>query len=220
MKGGLIKAIALLIVVIIILLVVLTRSTYRMYDWEYEGHNYEIYAGISESSYGYYAGQNIARGISSSNDYSYVTNFITTSDATITEIVGKLMQIARDAGMSSHELLSLTLAFVQSIPYSYDLVTYGVDDYWAYPVETLHRNQGDCEDKSFLFGTLVEAMGLDAVILMDSDHAAVGVDDPGVNGTYFLYEGVKYYYCETTEVGYEIGDPLPDGFDSAHVVQI
>ncbi len=187
--------------------------------WEYEGSNYTLSVSISKASYDSYADQDIARGLSS-EDYSYVTNFITTTDSIVIDVAGQLSEIANDAGMSSHQLLSMTLAFVQYITYSDDASTYGTDEYWAYPVETLYHETGDCEDKSFLYATLVEAMNMDAVVLIYSDHAAVGVDDSGASGTYYLHDNVKYYYCETTETGWEIGDRLPAGYNSAHIIDV
>ena len=39
-----------------------------------------------------------------------------------------------------------------------------------------------------------------------SDHVGVGIRlDDAENGTYFEYDGVKYYYVETTADGWNIG---------------
>lgn len=195
-------------------------TTKFTYAWQFENANFTVSLNISKQEFEQYADQSIARGVSSPSEYDYVKNFITLNDSTMIELASMLKGIANESGMSSHELLSLTLSFVQTIPYSTDAANYGVDEYWAYPVEVLYHDAGDCEDKSFLYATLVEEMGFDAVILIYSDHVAVGVNDTGVTGTYYLHDGVKYYYCETTEVGWQIGDRLPAGYNSAYVVDV
>jgi hypothetical protein len=190
------------------------------FTWEYDGVTYEIDIEISKNSYDDYADQSILRGIVSENNYDLVYDYITTSDETILEIVSMLEEIATEANMSEHELLSLALTFVQTIPYSYDSDTYDQDEYWAFPVETLYVGTGDCEDKSFLYASIVEAMGIDAIILLYDDHVAVGVDDDEVTGWYYEYNDVKYYYSETTVTGWDIGDELPQGYNSAEVIDV
>ena len=76
----------------------------------------------------------------------------------------------------------------------------------------LWDGQGDCEDSSALFASLMEALGYDAVLLLffgDSDgHAAIGISVSGASGTSYSYGGVEYYYAETTDTGTSIGvDP-------------
>jgi RNA polymerase subunit RPABC4/transcription elongation factor Spt4 len=190
------------------------------YTWEYDGATYEIELEISEDSYDQYADQSILRGMRTDNDYDLVYDFMTVSDDTILEVVELLQGIATEADMSEHEILSLTLSFVQTITYSSDSDTYGQDEYWAFPVETLYMETGDCEDKSFLYASIVEAMGVDAVLLLYDDHVAVGVADNDVVGWYYEYNGVKYYYAETTATGWDIGDELPQGYNSAEVIDV
>jgi hypothetical protein len=60
------------------------------------------------------------------------------------------------------------------------------DEYWRFPVETLYDETGDCEDTSFLFASVAEAMGYDAVILMLPGHAAVGIASDQASGAYFV----------------------------------
>ena len=109
------------------------------------------------------------------------------------------------------------------MPYAEDIVTTGYDEYARYPLETLVDYGGDCEDTSILMAALLKAMGYDAVLLYfsgDPGHVAVGVAGQ-FSGSYFDYQGAKYYYLETTGSGWEIGDIPPEyEHKSANIYQI
>lgn len=92
-----------------------------------------------------------------------------------------------------------------------ELFLYGVDEYWAYPLETIHHGYGDCEDTSFLAAALFKVAGYTSGVMELPDHmvACVGL-------SYFTwpsslrYVGMTYtamvlkstqetlYFCETT----------------------
>jgi hypothetical protein len=78
---------------------------------------------------------------------------------------------------------------------------------------------GDCEDMSFLFASVIEAMGYDAVILLYGDHVADGVACTSAIGTYYNLDSSKYFYCETTASGWELGR-APRECGSARVIQV
>jgi len=53
------------------------------------------------------------------------------------------------------------------------------------------------------------------VLIMLSDHCAVGVlGGEGIYGTYWEYNGGKYYYLETTNTGWGVGE-LPEEYEGA-----
>ena len=87
----------------------------------------------------------------------------------------------------------------------------GYQDYPRFPVETLVDNVGDCKSHSILFATLMLNLGYDTVFINPPDHLAVGVLGNNLEGTYWIYNNKTYYYCETTGVGFKIGE-LPDQF--------
>lgn len=98
-------------------------------------------------------------------------------------------------------------SYIRSDDGSPDQHLYGQKEYWAYPMETLHRGAGDCEDTSFLAAALFAAAGYPAGVVALSDHmlAAVGLDgftshgksDKLAVGTLEL-DGYTMYLCETT----------------------
>jgi predicted transglutaminase-like cysteine proteinase len=57
--------------------------------------------------------------------------------------------IEQSRDMSEYEQLEAVNAFFNSsIAFEDDIVSWGVSDYWATPLETLGKGQGDCEDFS------------------------------------------------------------------------
>ena len=120
----------------------------------------------------------------------------------VRDLARRLEAIAR----SETDRVEAALTYVQSLPYSYDSTSKGKDEYVRYPVETLVDGCGDCEDKSVLLAAILHEMNIDFVLLMAPDHMAVGVNyEPHNGATGFMFNGKKYYYAETTEIDFKIG---------------
>ncbi len=90
-----------------------------------------------------------------------------------------------------------------------DLSLYGTTEYWAYPLETIHRESGDCEDTSFLAAALFSAAGFDAAVAAIPDHmvAAVALKDFSprlvsskvtLTSKTLTSTGSNLFFCETT----------------------
>jgi len=190
------------------------------FKWEYEGSTWTWNLQIPKGLYDYYK----ALPRSPTANYSiYVTHPL--DDEYIEAIAEKISQAAEENGYNSFQTVSFAAAFVQSLPYTNDLVTTGYDNYPRYPIETLIDNGGDCEDTAILAASLVQALGYGTVLLRfdatadRAGHVAVGVKGgEGIYGTSWTYEGDKYYYLETTSTGWEIGQ-IPDSVKdcSAHI---
>ena len=157
---------------------------------------------------------------SPTRNYSvYITHPM--DDAYINSLADKITQLAKQEGFSDLQKVSLTAAFVQKLPYTSDLLTTGYDEYPRYPIETLVDNGGDCEDTAILMASLLRAMGYGVVLLIfpgtpgNPGHCAVGVlGGQGIYGTFWEYKGGKYYYLETTNTGWPIGQ-VPDKYRTA-----
>lgn len=66
-----------------------------------------------------------------------------------------------DAGDSNDEkAYKITQWVIDNIQYQSDLITYGLNEYWAYPAMTLNKKAGDCEDGAFLIHSLLLHAGL------------------------------------------------------------
>jgi len=196
-----------------------TSTLNRHYEWQFQGRSWSWDMMIPASEYYYYKNQ--------VRTYDYAS-YMTENDEYIESLALELKDCADNEGWSSFELVSFTLAFVQSLEYTSDSVTTGYDEYPRYPIETLVDEGGDCEDTSVLFATLIQAdpIDIDAVLLIlpaDSpEHMAAGVaGGSGTQGAYYEYDGRNYYYCETTGEGWMVGDiPNDYRYVTVQIIQV
>jgi predicted nucleic acid-binding Zn ribbon protein len=201
-------------------LIPVTQSTElisRTYQWTYGGKQWTWELQLPQALYDYYRG--LPRYPTAKSDYSvYVSHPL--DNQYINMLVSKIRQVAQQEGFSQYQTVSFTAAFVQSLPYTSDLVTTGYDEYPRYPIETLVDNGGDCEDTAILMASLLSAMDYGVVLLVFLGpgvpaHCAVGVlGGEGIYGTYWEHNGGKYYYLETTNTGWEIGQ-VPQEYRNA-----
>ena len=114
--------------------------------------------------------------------------------------------------------VNFVLAFVQSLPYTYDDVTTGYDEFRRYAIETLIEGGGDCEDTSVLAASILSGLGFELALISPPGHIAVGARG-NFSGSYFRYGNNEYYYCETTGTGWKVGQ-LPPSYVSRSVTII
>lgn len=70
-----------------------------------------------------------------------------------------LSEAARDLPLE--EKLEVVNRFFNQVPFANDIEHWGVEDYWATPVELLATNAGDCEDYSVAKYLTLRALGID-----------------------------------------------------------
>ncbi|UCE37358.1 MAG: zinc ribbon domain-containing protein [Thermoplasmata archaeon] len=179
----------------------------KVFNWMYSNKDFELSVNIPPDLYAYYS--SLPR---TSDEASYVTS----DDEVVSEIATLLLQKADDEGYDYYGTVNFVLRFVQSIEYTADNVSTGMNEYWRYSVETLVDENGDCEDTSILFASLMEAMDYDAVLLLPTGHAAVGIYGTSYNGWRVEYQGKEYFYCETTAEGWEMGE-MPEEYENEEV---
>ncbi len=190
----------------------------KTYRWSFQGHDFMMEVNVSMQAYLAYKVQTPNRA---PGDDPSMTSFVTSSDPIVVDIASKLKQMATIRGYNDLKTVGLALAFVQGcIHYSYDNVSTGQDEYWRYSVESLYEETGDCEDDSILLASVLEAMHYDAVLFLFWEHMAVGVDVPGASGDSFAYNSVDYFYCETTAVGWTVGDEPPSVGTPLSILQV
>jgi len=188
------------------------------YEWSFEYVHYSMSVAISAKEYAEYRSTLPIRWGLSYND---AQQFVTSNDPIIIEIASKLNNIAQSKGFTEIQTINFALRFCQSIDYNYDNITMGPDEYWRFPVETLYDGVGDCEDTSFLFASIIEAMDYDAVIIFIPGHAAVGVASDYAQGWCVTQGTTSYYWCETTGPGWNIGQlSVDDGTQINDIVQV
>ena len=179
----------------------------RTYEWEYGGSSWTWEATVSKTGYEYFQG--IPR-LPTANYSVYVTH--PADDPYIDGVVRKIREAAEEKGFSEYQTVEFAIAFVQSMPYTVDSVTSPFDEYPRYPAETLIDGGGDCEDTAILLASLLDSMGFGVVLIRLPDHMAIGVmGGENTTGSYWEYGGDKYFYVETTDPGWGIGE-LPDEY--------
>jgi len=180
------------------------------YTWVYGNNDWSWELDIPLSVYEMYG--SIPR--SPTMDYSvYITHPY--DDEYINTLSYKIKQAADLKGYDEFQTVEFATAFVQNLEYTNDSVTSAYDEYPRYPIETLFVKGGDCEDTSILLASILHGMGYGVVLIELSDHCAVGVlGGDTLHGTYWEYDGEKYYYIETTNSGWGIGQ-LPDVYRNA-----
>jgi transglutaminase-like putative cysteine protease len=188
------------------------------FTWTYDGRTYSISITIPRSLYDQARSDPIQRyAYTIEEAMSMCDEYVTPNDPVVREAAAALSNYT--VGFSDLRTANFVLSFVQNIEYREDQISVSKDEYWRFPVETLYDEQGDCEDKAFLYASIMESMGYDAVILLYDGHAAAGIDVAGGYGTYYELDGKEYFYCETTAVGWSVGD-IPDEYGSAYVAQV
>jgi hypothetical protein len=185
------------------------------FKWQYNGVQYEITETLYGSLYNFY--QNSPKSyqyqgtLPADWEKDYFSMFLkqAADDDSISKVATDIQNLGKQKNLNDDQVVELTLAFVQSIPY---------DDARAkailsgngnanYPYETLYEDKGVCSDKSFLLANLLKQMGYgSALFVYDSEnHMAVGIQCPPNYSSY----NSGYCYAETTSTGFRIG-MIPD----------
>ena len=128
-------------------------------------------------------------------------------DATLRVITDELARLAKEQNLSDRDLVDSVIDFVQSTAYQEDLDFINKPEYPKFPFETLVDKAGDCEDTSVLLASLLHELGYGTALVEFDDHMGVAIKgDVSLSGYYYLFEGARYYYIETTDDGWEIGE--------------
>lgn len=186
-------------------------SITRTYEWEYDGTEFWIKNEYYKEDYELYSQR------SRSRDYDQFAND-PYDDELISQVTTQLEYLAAEGGYSRDEIPYIATAFVQSLPYVSDSASAGYDEYPRFPFETLYHGGGDCEDSSILLASLLHEMGYGVALITLPDHMAVGVHgDESISGSYYDYNGIKYFYLETTNSGWDVG-VIPDEYRNAEAI--
>ncbi|MCZ9313533.1 MAG: hypothetical protein O0V67_09140 [Methanocorpusculum sp.] len=182
------------------------------FSWTYQKTNHTYCIDVPKTAYQYFRMQDHTK------NSNYVRYALSDYDREyVREIADAFTVMGKNAGYNERETIENFIAFVQSLSYTSDPETTGMEEYPRYPLETLVDNSGDCEDVAILIASVLHEMGHGAVLLKLPQHMAVGIaGDDMFDGTYYLYNNTRYYYQETTARGWYIGD-LPDEFAGVDV---
>jgi hypothetical protein len=130
----------------------------RRYTWRYEGEEQALEVLIPEQLYQNYHSQYRPPLVGTYKYDDYVLEPL--DDPTLLDISTALRAKIDDTDV---EYAKLALSFVQGgIDYSVDPPGF---EYPLYPLETLVDKQGDCEDTTILFASLLRAQGISSTIV-------------------------------------------------------
>jgi hypothetical protein len=182
----------------------------RTYAWTYKNASWTFQGNFSRAGYDYYR----AKPHNRENDYAeYVLSDY--DREMLKGVTKKFRDVGAGNGYSEYDNVMNIAAFVQSMPYTSDKVTTGYDEYPRYPLETLVDDGGDCEDTAILTAALVKELGYGVVLIQLPGHMAVGVEgSDALSGTYYEYNGSRYYYLETAGTGWDLGE-VPEEYRNA-----
>ncbi|MBR4202036.1 MAG: hypothetical protein IKQ93_00465 [Candidatus Methanomethylophilaceae archaeon] len=198
--------------------VVIDGTVERDYYWSVNGDPYEMQLSFQYSDYDHYRNKDVDRYASNRDRTVFVDGCDGLMDSVISKITGQT------EGLSEYERANVILAFVQEC-FEYppntmsgsialmsgDMYLTGHSDYSMYPIETIFREAGDCEDTSILAAALFKAAGFHSALLTVPGHAmaCVAIEDGSASKNisevvlsmeiyHAAVDGREYYVCETT----------------------
>ena len=162
-------------------------------------------------------------------DYDYwgqvYDSLYTFNKYSLKKVEDSLRYIGKINNMKRQEFAELVVTFVQDIPYNYilwdekcgdisdgkpcvDGEKYGI----LSPNEFLATLAGDCDTRAVTIYLMLKNFGYDPIIITSDKyaHAALALDLPA-SGDAFMHNHKKYYFWETTNVGWELG-MIPAGY--------
>ena len=162
----------------------------RQYNWTHAGRAYSLTMQLDADAYA--DARNVSRGTTTLSSYA---GYLAPNDPAVRGLADSISALGGDPAV-------MALSFVRSLDYRTDLAAYGVEEYPAYPIETLVNGYGDCEDLAALYVSVMQALGRDAALLAMLDtpvggHMAAGIAG-NYTGEYVTHNGTAYYYAETT----------------------
>ena len=123
------------------------------FSWDYGGTTHTVTITTPKELYEYYQSQDHAKGS------SYVRYALSDYDRDyVKTIADAFTDDGKNSGYTRQETIENFVAFVQSIPYTSDILTNGIQEYPRYPVETIVDHGGDCEDRAILIAAVLYEM--------------------------------------------------------------
>lgn len=173
-----------------------TRQTVgRRYVWNFKRRPYTVLMTIDLEKYNSYSGK----------ERYDIPKLVEEGRTTIGNLTREFQRIFKqNRNWKRQDRVDFVLSFVQSLPYTLDDVTTGYDEFRRYAVETLIEGGGDCEDTTILVAAILRGLGEKTALIFTPGHIAIGVSGD-FTGSSLSYNGIEYFYCETTGTGWTVG---------------
>ncbi len=183
---------------------------------QYDLLNQKLQVSTTPSLYNYYG--NMSHTVNNDTDYA---NFVTPQ--AVESIAQSIQNLTDKQPYSNETFADAVLKMVHQIPYAISDV--------KYPVETIVNNFGDCVAVSLLAASIMQAGGLDIVLIhytgINPGHMNVGVYLPytpvyhtaGMAPTDFVYDNKTYWTAEATPADdWKVGDQSAPLANVDHVI--
>jgi hypothetical protein len=188
-------------------------SAQKKFAWQYKGQNYSLSLTMYQSVYDYYSSlpknYSYSGALPSDWENQYYGMFLkqNAADDTIQQLAQSLQALGKQHGLTDDQVVEMTMAFVQTIPYddakAKDILADTNNETMQYPYETLFSDKGVCSDKSLLAYSILKQMGYGVALFAfeQDNHMAIGIQCPVGYSNY----NNGYCYGETTSIGNKIG---------------
>lgn len=115
--------------------------------------------------------------------------------------------------LDMYEAVNVLLYYVQTeFDYATDQQQFGYEKPF-FCEENFYYAKNDCEDRAILFSYLIRNLVKTPIVLLDyPDHIATAVafeDDSEITGDYYLIDGRRFFVCDPTYIGANIGETMP-----------
>lgn len=181
----------------------------KAFQWNFDGIPQKVEVDLSSTAYLHYR--------TKPRSWSYGTYTMESpSHPVIADIAQVLEAAAADVVDTEWDRVRYAVTFVQNIRYVDDVG----GEYPRYPIETLVDGTGDCEDTAILLAAILDAWGLDCVLLSPPGHMALGLSVTGLQGISYPIGGKKYFYVETTGKNWNIGEVPPKYMGQAKIIPL
>lgn len=180
------------------------------FKWEYGGSTWTYTTSIYTKSYEAYRA--ISRDDMGYDYQDYVT--YKSDDEWLANLANVFKNEGESYGLSEYEIIEMITAFVQTLEYVTDEIGTDYEEYPKFPIETIYDGGGDCEDSSILLASLIRELDYGVAMIEFDDHMGIGIlGDDSMTGVYYAdRNGKKYFYIETTDTGWGIGE-LPEDLE-------
>ena len=199
----------------------------RSYNWEFENQEYTILIAFDRKEYNKARSTPRAEPRNPEDYLRYARQFVRDGTDALEDLVRAFHRVMRQR-WNAERRANFVLAFVQELPYRFDIEATGYDDYPKTAIETLVEGGGDCEDTSILCASILHGLELEVALIwlppVPATRATVAHLVIGVNGNFkgdfYSYDNTNYYYCETTYKSKLGGMPKKYGNIKARVLPI
>ncbi len=178
-----------------------------VFNWDYESRPYSLELTLHQNIYRFYG--NEPKGVLIGREERDLVKYLSSleSDDTIKDLVASIGVLAEQNDLSDEETVELAVAFVQSIPYDFEVAGTDRARTPRYAYEILYDNQGICSEKSYLAYLMLREMGYGAAVFIypKENHMNIGIQSPLEHST----DRTGYSVVETTNRNIKIGI-IPD----------